>query len=561
MLFRRNQTFYWCLAVALATVYSLEAEQKSFKKEGKKFSQEERKKSLDFAKTTLADDLMPPDLKGQSFHVKEAKYQLINETGLPTNEYFQDDRLLRYRAYQPDEETLKRSDQVIEDFKLGVIEQKIESGDYVYEKCLYEDAPFELEVRNILNVLMKHVPEVKRICKVCKGHQSKKSYTWKSDAEKYANKKQQKLASDPSIKSHHIKISGGGIFSDYTVRSQWTHHDEVVFCDSYSAEEKILNNERWESEDVWTVDNRENEQMANSPNCTYVSTEWLDQNEIRNIEGQNISRPCWEKVHKYKCRHEHQKCPFFGSILCEQVGKQCKQKFKNECALWEITFKCRTLTKQKQIILDQHGIENDTDDSSEISYSPNTSFSEVVTKLKVFDEIKKELENSSYADVTRIPIFSGKKSQCSKSVQEELLYDCCFSFHGLANELKLSKCTTEELTLAEMKEKGLCHYIGSYDEKFLNFWTSRKEHVFCCFPSKLGRVLQENARDQLALAWGTAEKPDCRGLTQEELQKVDFAKLDLSEVYEASPSIDMTTKITALEERLKKQIEDLGTKK
>jgi conjugal transfer mating pair stabilization protein TraN len=195
-------------------------------------------------------------------------------------------------------------------------------------------------------------------------------------------------------------------------------------------------------------------------------------------------------------------------------------------------------------------LENEAED---LEYSPNASFSEAVTKLKVFEEMEEELAKSGYGDITKLQLFPGKKQQCSKSVSSDLMYDCCNSFKGLTNDLRLSKCTADELALAEMKEKGQCHYIGAYDEKFMSLWTSRTEHVFCCFSSKLLRILQEEGRKQLGISWGTPEKPDCRGLSQEELSRIDFSKLDLSEAYETPPEVDLSEKFKALETRLKDQ--------
>ena len=83
-----------------------------------------------------------------------------------------------------------------------------------------------------------------------------------------------------------------------------------------------------------------------------------------------------------------------------------------------------------------------------------------------------------------------------------------------------------------LSEQGLCHYVGSYPETFIDLWKSRDQHVFCCFGSKLARVLQENARSQLALAWGNPKYADCRGVTLEEISRLDFSKMDFSELYE-----------------------------
>ena len=82
-----------------------------------------------------------------------------------------------------------------------------------------------------------------------------------------------------------------------------------------------------------------------------------------------------------------------------------------------------------------------------------------------------------------------------------------------------------------------------------------KGQIYCVFPSKLSRVFQEVARRQLNIDWGTADKPDCRGLTQEEIKKLDFSKLDLSEAFELPQMPDYQEKLQNIEDRLKQRIE------
>jgi conjugal transfer mating pair stabilization protein TraN len=53
--------------------------------------------------------------------------------------------------------------------------------------------------------------------------------------------------------------------------------------------------------------------------------------------------------------------------------------------------------------------------------------------------------------------------------------------------------------------------------------------------TKLARVFQEEARQQLGLDWGKPKDPNCRGLYISEIEKIDFTKLDLREVYEHNP--------------------------
>jgi len=56
--------------------------------------------------------------------------------------------------------------------------------------------------------------------------------------------------------------------------------------------------------------------------------------------------------------------------------------------------------------------------------------------------------------------------------------------------------------------------------------------TYCCFNSKLSRMVHEQGRQQLQgdiSSWGDPEDPNCRGFTPEEFQMLDFSRIDLSE--------------------------------
>ena len=195
----------------------------------------------------------------------------------------------------------------------------------------------------------------------------------------------------------------------------------------------------------------------------------------------------------------------------------------------------------------------------EPEYEPNDSFSEVAAKLAVFDEIKNELQESQAHDARFVQVFKGQALECGKNIVDNLMYDCCFSFSGLAKDLKFKQCSEEELSLAEMRDHGLCHYVGSYPEKFLDLWKSRDKHVFCCYKTKLGRVLQEQAYDQLNRNWGDPENTDCRGLTIEEIASLDFSKMDFSELHtgcEGSLSEKFKEKLDSFQKKVKDNVEN-----
>ncbi|MGR5283643.1 conjugal transfer protein TraN, partial [Photobacterium damselae] len=45
------------------------------------------------------------------------------------------------------------------------------------------------------------------------------------------------------------------------------------------------------------------------------------------------------------------------------------------------------------------------------------------------------------------------------------------------------------------------------------------------------RIIQEQGKKQLGLGFGSKKHPDCQGFTPEQLQHVDFSKIDMSEFY------------------------------
>ena len=82
------------------------------------------------------------------------------------------------------------------------------------------------------------------------------------------------------------------------------------------------------------------------------------------------------------------------------------------------------------------------------------------------------------------------------------------------------------IDLKVKKQQRFCIKVGKYKKKLgLIVVTS-----YCCFKSKLMRVIQEQGRAQLGLSFGTAKEPDCRGLNLEEIQRINWDKIDWSEV-------------------------------
>ena len=127
-----------------------------------------------------------------------------------------------------------------------------------------------------------------------------------------------------------------------------------------------------------------------------------------------------------------------------------------------------------------------------------------------------------------VQIFAGEDKRCSDDAAG--FSNCCRD-DGWGQDIHLAHCTDEEKQLGLAKEKGLTIEIGRYCARdALDICLSYKKS-YCVFDSKIGLDVQRDGRDkQLHIPFGDAEHPNCRGLSPEELQRIDFSKVDLSNV-------------------------------
>jgi conjugal transfer mating pair stabilization protein TraN len=96
-------------------------------------------------------------------------------------------------------------------------------------------------------------------------------------------------------------------------------------------------------------------------------------------------------------------------------------------------------------------------------------------------------------------------------------------------------CDQMDLETAMANSSGYCVEVGEFCKKDVKFiGCIQKARSFCCFNSKLARIIQEQGRPQLTTidGFGTPVNPQCRGFTPEEFQRLDFSKIDLTEYVE-----------------------------
>lgn len=399
-------------------------------------------------------------------------------------------------------------------------------------KCFESQSPELLILTRWLDIDVNYTPEEFKKSKICRGHHIQETYYWKSDAKKAADKYETELAlkrKEKIVKSYSVDYEGG-TFDDYVLDVYWTHCDDIEECKRSRIKKKKISPEKREIvKEVWIDENGSLQDLLSDPEATLVQKQCVDTTPSKTINGLLVSRPCWRESFAFLRKREilqQPDCQSLRNRKCALIETKCIEGQENDCQVWELTYECFNSFKiaSNGLFLNQ----NHYFDPIE----PNHSFSDVIAKLSVFQAMKEELANSRAADPLKVEIFQGTKRKCSKSVASDVVYDCCFSYSGLAKQAGLAKCNSDEIALASWKEQGQCHFIGVKENKALDLFTTDYEHVYCCFPSKLARVLNEQARKQLGIDWGSPEHVNCQGLTISQIQQLNFDKLNLEEAFE-----------------------------
>lgn len=148
--------------------------------------------------------------------------------------------------------------------------------------------------------------------------------------------------------------------------------------------------------------------------------------------------------------------------------------------------------------------------------------------------------------------FTGNARFCKKAAAG---FNNCCKDSGWGQDIGLSSCSSEEKALGKAKENKLTISIGEFcSKKVLGVCLERKRS-YCQFDSKLAQIVQEQGRAwQLGIGFGSAESPDCRGITVNELQSIKFDNLNFSNFFDDLMNNQTIPSNDALLNKVKEQI-------
>ncbi|WP_435301974.1 conjugal transfer protein TraN [Escherichia coli] len=153
-----------------------------------------------------------------------------------------------------------------------------------------------------------------------------------------------------------------------------------------------------------------------------------------------------------------------------------------------------------------------------------------------------------------IRAFTGQAKFCKKAAAG---YSNCCKDSGWGQDIGLAKCSSDEKALAKAKSNKLTVSVGEFCSKKVLGVCLEKKRSYCQFDSKLAQIVQQQGRNgQLRISFGSAKHPDCRGITVDELQKIQFNRLDFTNFYEDLMNNQKIPDSGVLTQKVKEQIAD-----
>ena len=257
---------------------------------------------------------------------------------------------------------------------------------------------------------------------------------------------------------------------------------------------------------------------------------------MKEMDGIRESRPCWQNSYvkscnfpsKNDCRlYEH--CYDLGDKKClvRDYANTCVNMRKEfSCKSWEpVDVKDETArvglkAKDGPEDLVCTGIPCIDGNCVDKSYGTNGEMMDSVSRLHATKFMKPDAQG-------KFDLFKANDLHCSKKPAG---YTNCCRKKGWGTHLGAG-CTKDEQMLAEQRGKKLCVFATKITTAKTPFHISK--HHYCCFNNMLDKVIQVQGRKQINRKFVKLDgSPDCGGFSLEEIQKIDFNKINFAEFIE-----------------------------
>lgn len=272
----------------------------------------------------------------------------------------------------------------------------------------------------------------------------------------------------------------------------------------------------------------------------------------RTINGVDVTQSCWEYSKTFQCTgitSDNDCSSLEPNHSCTYSRTDCLDDPQDgPCKVEERVYLCPVPsdpTKNPAQYICGNDVYCINGDCQPIVRQADQDFKDAVVALHAIGEAGDQL------DPNNLTVFGGTLQSCHKPLFG--LVNCCAGktsgalpvAAGLAALaggptaligvvtpfLVFFGCSSDEMKLDVQDRMGFCHNLGSYcSGKVLGICTTERVG-YCCFESKLSRILQEQGRPQLGIPWGSPKDESCKGFTVEQFSQLDLSQMDFTEIY------------------------------
>lgn len=247
----------------------------------------------------------------------------------------------------------------------------------------------------------------------------------------------------------------------------------------------------------------------------------------RNGKTYTLNSDCWNRNITYLINdaNDNECGNYENNDNCTVSERECISNIGSYCTRFRVRYQCsKTVSTEGFVCGDKFFCSDGS--CSDLEGSVNADFGHAVSQLASLAQATNDIE----LDAQKMRAFTGKSMQCRKS---GFGFSNCCKDSGWGHKAGLAKCNSEENSLGQAKEKKLAVYVGTYCSKKVLKKCIQRKSTYCVFDNKLARIIQYQGRSgQLGVDFGSAESPNCRGVTIEELQQLDFNAMDYSDFYD-----------------------------
>jgi len=267
---------------------------------------------------------------------------------------------------------------------------------------------------------------------------------------------------------------------------------------------------------------------------TLKKTECIEPGSTKTVVVDGVSYPVTQACWKYKDTYMTQAADngtcktYMNNPACTLASRTCAFTAEDGsgCLHEYATYSCETRTSGQVMICggDTFCLDGDCERAQN---GKNNDFAPVVSALAALAAAGKDVAAINSVNVRA---FTGSAKFCKKFAAG---FSNCCKDGGWGQDVGLARCSSEEKALGKAKENKLTVSIGEFCSKKVLGVCLEKKRSYCQFDSKLAQIVQQQGRNgQLHIGFGKASSPDCRGITQTELQQIKFDKLDFSNFFD-----------------------------